>query len=103
MIDKILERLEEVRMKYFLTIANGGSAMLDFAYEQVGEAIDQCKEIVQEVAKEYDNGWIPVETELPKEHLWAGHVKSEEVFVTFLDSDGNARTDTMTKCKVMCA
>lgn len=57
-VEKILERLEEVRMKYFLTIDNGGSAMLDFAYEQVGEAIDQCKEIVQEVADE-NNGWIP--------------------------------------------
>ena len=56
MIEKILERLEEVRMRYFLTIANGGNEKLDCAYVYVGKAIDQCKAIVQEVAK--DGGWI---------------------------------------------
>ena len=58
-------------MRYFLTIANGGNEKLDFAYGYISETVDQCKEIVQEVAKEYgkdtnvpSNGWIPV-TENP--------------------------------------
>lgn len=54
MIEKMLEKFEELRMRYFLTIANGGDEKLDFAYGYVGKTIDQCKEIVQEVAKEYD-------------------------------------------------
>ena len=63
MIEKILERLEEVRMRYFLTIANGGNEKLDCAYVYVGKAIDQCKAIVQEVAK--DGGWISCSERLP--------------------------------------
>ena len=53
MIEKILERLEEVKHQNNLF----GSDML----------IDKCKEIVQEVAKEHNNGWIPVEERLPND------------------------------------
>lgn len=65
MIEKMLEKFEELRMRYFLTIANGGDEKLDCAYVYVGKAIDQCKEIVQEVAK--DGGWIPCSERLPQE------------------------------------
>ena len=70
MIEKMLEKFEELRMRYFLTIANGGDEKLDCAYVYVGKAIDQCKEIVQEVAKEYGNGWIPVEERIPIHNGW---------------------------------
>ena len=53
MIEKMLEKFDELRMRYFLTIANGGDEKLDFAYGYISETVDQCKEIVQEVAKEY--------------------------------------------------
>lgn len=96
MIEKILERLEAEADKSYHAFAVG------FISDDMARysAYKHAKEIVQEVAKEYgkdtnlSNGWIPVETELPKEHLWAGHMISEEVFVTFLDNNEKLRVDT---------
>lgn len=75
MIEKMLKKFEELRMRYFLTIANGGNEKLDFAYGYIGETIDRCKAIVQEVAKEYgkdtnvrSNGWIPCSERLPEDN-----------------------------------
>ena len=65
--EKILERLEEEKMSYFLTIANTGDEKLDYAYEQVGDALDNAIEIVNHEAAEYNNGWIPVEERMPEE------------------------------------
>lgn len=47
-IGKVVEELEELKMRYFLTIANTGDAMNDFAYEQVGNALDKSIEIVKQ-------------------------------------------------------
>lgn len=57
--EKIVEKLESERGRYFLTIANTGEKSLDVAYEKVGEAIDKVIEIVKQEAAEYNNGWIP--------------------------------------------
>ena len=65
--EKIIEKLEEEKMSYFLTIANTGDEKLDYAYEQVGDALDKAIEIVKQEAEQYNNGWIPVEEELPKD------------------------------------
>ena len=46
--DKIIEKLEEEKMSYFLTIANTGDEKLDCAYEQVGDALDKAIEIVKQ-------------------------------------------------------
>lgn len=60
MIEKILERLEEVKTKRFV------SGFTNNLYELGAcHGMDIAKEVVKEVAKEYGNGWIPVETELP--------------------------------------
>ena len=45
--EKIIEKLEEEKMSYFLTIANTGDEKLDCAYEQVGDALDKAIEIVK--------------------------------------------------------
>ena len=45
--EKIVEKLEEEKMSYFLTIANTGDEKLDYAYEQVGDALDNAIEIVK--------------------------------------------------------
>lgn len=45
--EKIIEKLEEEKMSYFLTIANTGDEKLDYAYEQVGDALDNAIEIVK--------------------------------------------------------
>lgn len=47
-IKRIVERLGEMKMRYFLTIANSGSANLDSVYEEVGNCIDRAIEIVKE-------------------------------------------------------
>ena len=52
--EKIIEKLEEEKMSYFLTIANTGDEKLDCAYEQVGNALDKAIEIVKQEATEYE-------------------------------------------------
>ena len=46
-IDKVVEELEELKMRYFLTISNTGDEKSDFAYENVGNALDKAIEIVK--------------------------------------------------------
>lgn len=64
---KIIEKLEEEKMSYFLTIANTGDEKLDCAYEHTGDALDKAIEIVKQEAEQYNNGWIPVEERMPEE------------------------------------
>ena len=46
-IDKVVAELEELKMRYFLTIANTGDEKSDFSYENVGNALDKAIEIVK--------------------------------------------------------
>ena len=46
-VDKVVEELRELKMRYFLTIANTGDEKSDFAYENVGNALDKAIEIVK--------------------------------------------------------
>ena len=48
-MQEIVERLKKVKMRYFLTIANTGDDKLDFAYEKIGNALDDAIEIVKGV------------------------------------------------------
>ena len=50
-IDKVVNELEELKMRYFLTIANTGDEKLDFAYVNVGKALDKAIEIVNAIVK----------------------------------------------------
>ena len=52
--EKIIEKLEKEKMSYFLTIANTGDEKLDYAYEQVGDALDKAIEIVKHEAEQYE-------------------------------------------------
>lgn len=45
--EKVVEKLEEVRMNYFLTIANTGSEKLDIAYGYVSDSINKAIDIVK--------------------------------------------------------
>lgn len=65
--EKIIEKLEEEKMFYFLTIANTGDEKLDYAYEKVGNALDKSIEIVKQAEAEYNGGWIPCSERLPEE------------------------------------
>ena len=64
--EKIIEKLKEEKMSYFLTIANTGDEKLDYAYEKVGNALDKAIDIVKQEAEQYNNGWIPVSEKLPE-------------------------------------
>lgn len=46
-MDKVVEQMEQLKMRYFLTIANTGDKKLDVAYEKVGNALDRAVEIVK--------------------------------------------------------
>lgn len=65
--EKIIEKLKEEKMSYFLTIANTGDKKLDCAYEHTGDALDKAIEIVIQEAEKYNNGWIPCSEQLPEE------------------------------------
>ena len=46
-VEKAVEQLEELKMRYFITIANTGDEKSDFAYVNVGNALDKSIEIVK--------------------------------------------------------
>lgn len=46
-VDEVVEQLKQLKMKYFLTIANTGDKKLDIDYENVGNALDRVIEIVR--------------------------------------------------------
>lgn len=46
-VDKAVEQLKALKMRYFLTIANTGDEKLDVVYENVGNALDRVIEIVK--------------------------------------------------------
>ena len=47
-VNKVVEELKELKMRYFLTNANTGDEKSDFAYENVGNALDKAIEIVKQ-------------------------------------------------------
>ena len=46
-VDKVVERLKELKMRYYLTIANTGDKDKDYAYENIANTIDKAIEIVK--------------------------------------------------------
>ena len=46
-VDKVVEQLKQLKMKYFLTIANTGDADKDCAYKNIANTIDRAIEIVK--------------------------------------------------------
>ena len=61
---KIIEELEELHERYVNQYGVVGGNPMAFA---VRECIDIVEEIVKQEAEKYNNGWIPVEEELPKD------------------------------------
>lgn len=46
-VDKVVEQLKQLKMKYFLTIANMGDADKDCAYKNIANTIDRAIEIIK--------------------------------------------------------
>ena len=46
-VDKVVEQLEELKRRYFLTIANKGDADKDCAYKNIANTIDKAIEIIK--------------------------------------------------------
>ena len=89
--EKIIEKLEEMKMNYFLTIANTGDKKSDAIYESVGNTIDKSIEIINEVAEKHNNGWIPISSgKRPKDNQFI-------LFTVKLERGGNLETFYDTK------
>lgn len=46
-VDKVVEQLKELKMRYFLIIANTGDADKDCAYKNIANTIDRAIDIVK--------------------------------------------------------
>jgi len=46
-VDRVVEQLKELKMRYFLTIANTGDAYKDCAYKNIANTIDRTIDIVK--------------------------------------------------------
>lgn len=46
-LDEVVEWLKQLKIRYFLTIANTGDKKLDIAYENVGNVLDRVIEIIK--------------------------------------------------------
>ena len=68
--EKILKKIEEKRNKY-QRLADGynfdGWNEEDIKYSAKAEMCEELKEIVHEVAEEYNGGWIPCSERLPED------------------------------------
>ena len=60
-IDKLISRLEELRNRY-QTLYCYGSDSVDYG-KVIG--LNDAISIINKLAKEYNNGWIPCEVRLP--------------------------------------
>lgn len=47
-VKEVVKELKELKMIYFITIANTGDEKSDFAYLNVGNALDKAIEIVKQ-------------------------------------------------------
>lgn len=61
--EKILERLEELKQHY------NKCCLVDYN-EGAAVGLTEAMLIVQEVAEQYNNGWIPCSERLPEERDW---------------------------------
>lgn len=48
-VDKVVEQLKQLKMRYFLTIANTGDADKDCAYKNIANTIDRAIDIIKGV------------------------------------------------------
>lgn len=46
-VEKVVKRLKDLKAMYWFSMANTGDEKLDFAYENVGNALDRAIEIVK--------------------------------------------------------
>lgn len=68
--EKIIERLERCRRMQEEAIGRKGKyALSDEAHEHGASMYENAIEIVSQAAAEYNNGWIPVEDELPDHNI----------------------------------
>ena len=58
--EKIIEKLEELHERYINQYGAVGGNPMAFS-------VKECMEIVKQEAEQYNNGWIPVEEQLPKD------------------------------------
>ena len=86
LIENILQELENEKNKYesLADLSNhDGYWQEDIEYTAKSEMCEEAKEIVLEVEKDYNNGWIPCSERLPSEE------ECQENDNRFIVTDGN--------------
>ena len=66
--EKILERLEELRQNQIKELCEHRDFTSEMQSMRGHNILQDAKKIVQEVAEEYDGGWIPCSDRLPEEN-----------------------------------
>ena len=80
MIEKIISKLQEAREEENVPSNKSFWTWCD--------AVAKCEEIVQEVAKEYGNGWIPCSERLPEDkHSVLVTTKNGTIWTAFYNED----------------
>ena len=79
--EKIIERLEKVRDEREFVAEH----TLDVFPDGQVPGLEKAIEIVNQVAEEYNQGWIPCSVGLPKAHI--------EVWITYKWDDGSIHVD----------
>lgn len=78
--EKILERLQERRKLHSdLSVSDKLSVEEQEVQSRLCGCFSKAKQIVQEVASEYNNGWIPCSEKLPEEAKTTGYVEEDYV------------------------
>ena len=83
--EKIIEKLEELHERYINQYGAVGGNPMAFS-------VKECMEIVQEVAEEYNNGWIPCSERLPEDSgaylTWVEYDGDRFIAIDEIDCDG---------------
>ena len=66
--EKILEKLEELRQKQIKELCEHKDFTSEMQSMRGHNILQDAKKIVQEVAEEYNNSWIPCSERLPEEY-----------------------------------
>ena len=74
-VEKAVRELRELKMRYYLTIANTGDADKNCAYMNVANSIDEAIGTIETLsakvkANNLHDGWIPCEERLPEDESY---------------------------------
>lgn len=99
--EKILERLKEKKKFYDFFYKKGRSKTDDIVKKATDTFYDEFKQIVHEVAKEYNGGWVPCSERLPEESgtYIVNAIENSIIHVTFAKWMPRMKKWNLTGCR----